>query len=88
MTVDVAATQTAIADAALEVIITTPSPTVSPTPRPTVAPTVAPTTVAQIVAQTVTPTVAPTATRSSDTVDAAHRPLGVSAVLLVLVLAA
>ena len=43
VTVDVAATQTAIADAALEVIITTPSPTVSPTPRPTVAPTVAPT---------------------------------------------
>ena len=48
----------------------------------------APTTVAQIVAQTVTPTVAPTATRGSDTVDAAHRPLGVSAALLVLVLAA
>ena len=88
VTVDVAATQTAIADAALEVIITTPSPTVSPTPRPTVAPTVAPTTVAQIVAQTVTPTVAPTATRSSDTVDAAHRPLGVSAALLALALAA
>ena len=39
VTVDVAATQTAIADAALEIIITTPSPTVSPTPRPTVAPT-------------------------------------------------
>ena len=33
------------------------------------------------------PTVAPTATRGSDTVDAAHRPLGVSAALLVLVLA-
>ena len=86
VTVDVAATQTAIADAALEVIITTPSPTVSPTPRPTVAPTVAPTTVAQIVAQTVTPTVAPTATRGSDTVDAAHRLSGVSAALLVLAL--
>ena len=88
VTVDVVATQTAIADAALEVIVTTPGPTASPTPRPTVAPTVAPTTVAQIVAQTVTPTVAPTATRGSDTVDAAHRPLGVSAALLVLVLAA
>ena len=89
VTVDVAATQTAIADAALEVIITTPSPTVSPTPRPTVAPTVAPTTVAPTtVAQTVAQTVAPTATRGSDTVDAAHRPfLGVSAALLVLVLA-
>ena len=87
VTVDVAATQTAIADAALEVIITTPSPTVSPTPRPTVAPTVAPTTVAQIVAQTVAPTVAPTATRGSDTVDAAYRLSGVSAALLVLALA-
>jgi hypothetical protein len=43
VTVDVAATQAAIADAALEVIVTTPSPTASPTPRPTVAPTVAPT---------------------------------------------
>ena len=39
VTVDVAATQAAIADAALEVIVTTPSPTASPTPRPTVAPT-------------------------------------------------
>jgi len=39
VTVDVAATQTAIADAALEVIVTTPGPTASPTPRPTVAPT-------------------------------------------------
>ena len=83
MTVDVAATQTAIADAALVVIVTTPSPTVSPTPRPSVAPTVAPT-VAQIVAQTV----APTATRGSDTVDAAYRLSGVSAALLVLALAA
>ena len=87
VTVDVAATQTAIADAALEVIVTTPSPTVSPTPRPTVAPTAAPT-VAQIVAQTVAPTVAPTATRGSDTVDAAYRLSGVSAALLVLALAA
>ena len=88
VTVDVAATQAAIADAALEVIITTPSPTVSPTPRPTVAPTVAPTTVAQIVTQTVTPTVAPTATRGSDSVGAARRLSGVSAALLVLALAA
>ena len=87
VTVDVAATQTAIADAALEVIVTTPSPTVSPTPRPTVAPTAAPT-VAQIVAQTVAPTVAPTATRGSDTVDAAYRLSGASAALLVLALAA
>ena len=39
VTVDVAATQTAIADAVLEVIVTTPDPTASPTPRPTVAPT-------------------------------------------------
>ena len=39
VTVDVAATQTAIADAVLEVIVTTPGPTASPTPRPTVAPT-------------------------------------------------
>ena len=39
VTVDVAATQAAIADAALEVIVTTPGPTASPTPRPTVAPT-------------------------------------------------
>ena len=89
VTVDVAATQAAIAAAVLTVIVTTPSPTVSPTPRPTVAPTVAPTTVAPTtVAQTVAQTVAPTATRGSDTVDAAHRPfLGVSAALLVLVLA-
>ena len=87
VTVDAAATQTAIADAALEVIVTTPSPTVSPTPRPTVAPTAAPT-VAQIVAQTVAPTVAPTATRGSDTVDAAYRLSGASAALLVLALAA
>ena len=72
-----------IADAALEVIVTTPSPTVSPTPRPSVSPTAAPT-VAQIVAQTV----APTATRGSDIVDAAHRLSGVSAALLVLALAA
>ena len=43
VTVDVAATQTAIADAALEVIITTPSPSASPTPRPIGAPTSAPT---------------------------------------------
>ena len=43
VTVDVAATQTAIADAALEVIVTTPGPTASPTPRPTVAPTSVPT---------------------------------------------
>jgi hypothetical protein len=43
VTVDVVATQAAISDAALEVIVTTPGPTVSPTPRPTVAPTVAPT---------------------------------------------
>ena len=41
--VDVAATQTAIADAVLEVIVTTPEPTASPTPRPTVAPTSVPT---------------------------------------------
>ena len=93
VTVDVAATQTAIADAALEVIITTPSPTVSPTPRPTVAPTVAPTTeapttVAPTAAQTAAPTSAPTATPGSDTVDAAHRLSGVSAALLVLALAA
>ena len=40
VTVDVAATQTAIADAALEVIVTTPGPSASPT---TVAPTSAPT---------------------------------------------
>ena len=79
VTVDVAATQTAIADAALEVIVTTPSPTTSPTPRPTVAPTAVP---------TVAQTVAPTATRGSDTVDAAHRLSGVSAALLVLALAA
>ncbi|MEE2629095.1 MAG: hypothetical protein VX670_11580, partial [Candidatus Latescibacterota bacterium] len=39
VTVDVAATQAAIADAALEVIVTTPIPSASPTPRPTVAPT-------------------------------------------------
>ena len=39
VSVDVAATQAAIADAALEVIVTTPGPTASPTPRPTVAPT-------------------------------------------------
>ena len=39
VTVDVAATQAAIADAALEVIVTTPGPSASPTPRPTVAPT-------------------------------------------------
>ena len=39
VTVDVAATQTAIADAVLEGIVTTPDPTASPTPRPTVAPT-------------------------------------------------
>jgi len=39
VTVDVAATQTALADAVLEVIVTTPDPTASPTPRPTVAPT-------------------------------------------------
>ena len=84
VTVDVAATQTAIADAALEVIVTTPSPTASPTPRPTAAPTVAPTTVAPT---TVAQTVAPTATRGSDTVDAAHRLSGVSAALLVLALA-
>ena len=71
VTVDVAATQTAIADAALEVIVTTPSPTASPTtPRPIGA-----------------PTVAPTATRGSDTVDAAHRLSGASAALLVLALA-
>ena len=89
VTVDVAATQAAIADAALEVIVTTPSPTASPTPRPTVAPTVAPTTVAPTtVAQTVAQTVAPTATRGSDTVDAAHRLSGVSAALLALALAA
>ena len=43
VTVDVAATQAAIADAALEVIVTTPGPTASPTPRPIGAPTVAPT---------------------------------------------
>ena len=43
VTVDVAATQTAIADAVLEVIVTTPGPTASPTPRPTVAPTSVPT---------------------------------------------
>ena len=72
---------------ALEVIVTTPSPTVSPPPRPPVAPTLAPT-VAQIVAQTAAQTVAPTATRGSDTVDAAHRLSGVSAALLVLALAA
>ena len=72
VTVDVAATQAAIADAALEVIVTTPSPTASPTtPRPIGA-----------------PTVAPTATRGSDTVDAARRLSGVSAALLVLALAA
>ena len=41
--VDVAATQAAIADAALEVIVTTPGPTASPTPRPIGAPTSAPT---------------------------------------------
>ena len=45
------------------------------TPSPTVSP-------------TPRPTVAPTATRGSDTVDAAHRLSGVSAALLVLVLAA
>ena len=83
VTVDVAATQTAIADAALEVIVTTPSPSASPTPRPTVAPTAA-----QTAAQTVAQTAAPTATRGSDTVDAAHRLSGVSAALLVLALAA
>ena len=43
VTVDVAATQAAIADAALEVIVTTPSPSASPTPRPIGAPTSAPT---------------------------------------------
>ena len=43
VTVDVAATQAAIADAALEVIVTTPGPTASPTPRPIGAPTSAPT---------------------------------------------
>ena len=79
VTVDVAATQAAIADAALEVIVTMPSPSASPTPRPTVAPTAA---------QTAAPTSAPTATRGSDTVDAAHRLSGVSAALLVLALAA
>ena len=79
VTVDVAATQAAISDAALEVIVTTPNPTASPTPRPTVAPTAVP---------TVAQTVAPTATRGSDTVDAAHRLSGVSAALLVLALAA
>ena len=83
VTVDVAATQTAIADAALEVIVTTPSPSASPTPRPTVAPTAA-----QTAAQTAAPTSAPTATRGSDTVDAATRLSGVSAALLVLALAA
>ena len=41
--VDVAATQAAISDATLEVIVTTPGPTASPTPRPIGAPTVAPT---------------------------------------------
>ena len=82
VTVDVAATQAAIADAALEVIVTTPSPSASPTPRPTVAPTAA-----QTAAQTVAQTAAPTATRGSDTVDAAHRLSGVSAALLVLALA-
>ena len=41
--VDVVATQLAIADAALEVIVTTPSPSASPTPRPIGAPTSAPT---------------------------------------------
>ena len=39
VTVDVAATQAAIAAAVLTVIVTTPRPTMSPTPRPTVAPT-------------------------------------------------
>ena len=40
VTVDVAATQTAIADAVLEVIVTTPGPTASPTtPQPTSGPT-------------------------------------------------
>ena len=64
VTVDETATYAAIADAALEVIVTTPGPTASPTtPRPTVA---------------------PTATRGSDTVDAARRLSGVSAMLLVL----
>ena len=43
VTVDVAATQAAISDATLEVIVTTPGPTASPTPRPIGAPTVAPT---------------------------------------------
>ena len=43
MTVDVAATQTAIADAVLEVIVTTPGPTASPTtPQPTSGPTTTP----------------------------------------------
>merc|ERR1739841_400304 len=41
VTVDVAATQTAIADAALEVIITTPAPTLRPTFAPTARPLVA-----------------------------------------------
>ena len=41
--VDVAATQTAIADAVLEVIVTTPGPTASPTtPQPTSGPTTTP----------------------------------------------
>jgi len=43
VTVDVAATQAAISDATLEVIVTTPGPTASPTPQPIGAPTVAPT---------------------------------------------
>ena len=43
VTVDVAATQTAIADAVLEVIVTTPGPTASPTtPQPTSGPTTTP----------------------------------------------
>ena len=43
VTVDVAATQTAIADAVLEVIVTTPGPTASPTtPQPTSGPTATP----------------------------------------------
>ena len=43
VTVDVAATQAAIADAVLEVIVTTPGPTASPTtPQPTSGPTTTP----------------------------------------------
>ena len=58
VTVDVAATQTAIADSVLEVIVTTPGPTADATRPATVVPTVA-------------PTVAPTTTPGASTHDAA-----------------